>query len=132
MDHFGYEVAYSKDWHSPTWYDARKFDECFGTLRGNRRAKEIMLLLHVVSSDDEDRTDRDPNGDGQGGGSQSGLSGQEGEDAGQSDNPGLSQDDRNHGTSNEGQEGNTDVNEGGGSTREADPQLRLAQDNALF
>ena len=94
LDHFGYDVAYSKDWHSPTWYDARKFDEWFGTLRSNRRAKEIMPLLHVVSSDDEDRTDRDPNGDGQGGGSQSGPSGQEGEDAGQSDNPGPSQDDQ--------------------------------------
>ena len=91
-----------------------------------------MPLLHIVSSDDEDRTDRDPNGDGQGGGSQSGPSGQEGKDAGQSDNPEPSQDDRNHGTSNEGQGGNTDVNEDGGSTREADPQLRLAQDNALF
>ena len=31
LDHFGYDVAYSQDWHSPTWYDARKFDEWFGT-----------------------------------------------------------------------------------------------------
>ena len=132
MDHFGYEVAYSKDWHSPTWYDARKFDKWFGTLRSNRRAKEIMPLLYVVSSDEEDRRDRDPNGDGQGGGSQSGPSGQEGKDAGQSGNLGPSQDDRNHGTSSDGQGGNTDANENGDYTREADPQLRLAQDNALF
>ena len=82
LDHFGYDVAYSKDWDSPTWYDAKKFDEWFGNLRSNRRAKKIMPLLQVVSSDDEDRTDRDPNGDGQGGGSQSGPSGQEGGDAG--------------------------------------------------
>ena len=64
-----------------------------------------MPLLHVVSSDDEDRTDRDPNGDGQGGGSQSSPSGQEGWDAGQSDNPGPSQNDQNNSTSNEAQGG---------------------------
>ena len=46
VDHFGYDVAYSKDWHSPTWYDARRFDKWFSTLRSNRRAKEIMPLLH--------------------------------------------------------------------------------------
>ena len=91
-----------------------------------------MPLLHVVSSDNEDRTDRDPNGDGQGGGSQSGPSGQEGGDAGQSDNPGPSQDDQNNGTSNEGQGGNSDANENGVSTRMAGSLLRLAQDNALF
>ena len=132
MDHFGYDVAHSQDWHSPTWYDARKFDEWFGTLRGNRRAKEIMPLLHVVSSDDKDRTDRDPHGDGQGGGSQSSPSGQEGRDAGQSDNPGPSQDDQNNGTSNGGQGGNINANENSGSTKTAGSLLRLAQDNALF
>ena len=91
-----------------------------------------MPLLHVVSSDDKDRTDRDPNGDGQGGGSQSGPSGQEGRDAGQSDNPGPSQDDQNNGTSNGGQGGNIDANENSHSTRTAGSLLRLAQDNALF
>ena len=111
LDHFGYDVALSQDWHSPMWYDARKFHEWFGTFRSNRRAKEIMPLLHVVSSDDEDRTDRDPNGDGQGGGSQSSPSGQEGRDAGQSDNPGPSQDDQDNSTSNGGQGGNIDAKE---------------------
>ena len=110
LDHFGYDVAFSHDWHSPTWYDARKFDERFGTLRSNRRAKEIMPLLHVVSSDDEDRTDRDPNGDGQGGGRQSSPSGQEGGNVNQADNSGPSQNDQNNSTSNGGQGGNIDAN----------------------
>ena len=132
LDHFGYDVAYSQDWHSPTWYDARKFDKWFGTLRSNRRAKEIMPLLHVVSSDDEDRTDRDPNGAGQGGGSQSSPSGQEGRNVDQADNPGPSQNNQDNSTSNGGQGGNIDANENNGSTRMARSLLRLVQDNALF
>ena len=132
MDHFGYDVAFSQDWHSPTWYDARKFDEWFSTLRSNRRAKEIMPLLHVVSSDDEDRTDRDPNGGGQGGDSQSSPSGQEGENVDQADNPGSSQNNQNNSTSNGGQGDNIDANENNGSTRMAGSLLRLVQDNALF
>ena len=91
-----------------------------------------MPLLHVVSSDDEDRTDRDPNGDGQGGGSQSSPSGQEGRDAGQSDDLRPSQSDQNNSSSNGGQGGNIEANESNGSTRTAASLLRLAQDNALF
>ena len=131
LDHFGYDVAFSQDWHSPTWYDARKFEEWFGTLSSNRRAKEIMPLLHVVSSDDEDRDDRDPNGDGQEGGHQNSPSGQKGENVDQADNPGSSQNDQNNTTSDRGQGDNIDANENNGSTRTAGSLLRLAQDNAL-
>ena len=91
-----------------------------------------MPLLHVVSSDDEDREDRDPNGDGQGSGSQDNPSGQEGKNVDQADNPGSSQNDQNNSTSNGGQGGNIDANENNGSTRMAGSLLRLAQDNALF
>ena len=131
MDHFSYEVAYSKDWHLSTWYDARKFDKWFGTL-SNRRAREIMPLLHIVSSDDEDRTDGGPSSDGQESSGQSGPTTQEGGNTDQPDNPGPSQDDRNQDMTSEGQGGNTDMNEDINSAREIDPQLRLAQDNALF
>ena len=54
MDHFGYEAPYLKDWALSTWYDQSKFNEWFATLRSNRRSKEIMPLLHEISSDEED------------------------------------------------------------------------------
>ena len=91
-----------------------------------------MPLLHVVSSDDEDREDLDPNGDGQGGGSQDNPSGQEGENVNQADNPGFSQNDQNNTTSDGGQGGNVNADENNGSTRTAGSLLKLAQDNALF
>ena len=92
LDHFGYDVAYSKDWHLPTWYDARKFDEWFGTMRSNRRARDVMPLLHVVSSDDEDSHDNGPGSSGVQGSVNQGSAVQEGGDANGSGDPGPSQD----------------------------------------
>ena len=54
LDHFGYEVAFLKDWHMETWFNQKKFDSWFATLRNNRRLKAIMPLLHEISSDDSD------------------------------------------------------------------------------
>ena len=55
-------MPFLKDWTLSTWYHQTEFDEWFATLRSNRRAKEIMPLLHEISSDDED----DQGGDGRG------------------------------------------------------------------
>ena len=60
LDHFGYEVAFLKDWHMETWFNQRKFDSWFATLRNNRRLKAIMPLLHEISSDDSDDDGGDP------------------------------------------------------------------------
>ena len=51
-----------------TWYHQSQFNDWFATLRSNRRAREIMPLLHEISSDEED----DEGGDGRGGSARTG------------------------------------------------------------
>ena len=62
LDHFGYEAPYLKDWTLSTWYDQTRFNDWFATLRSNRRAKDIMPLLHEISSDDDDEEGQDRGG----------------------------------------------------------------------
>ena len=61
LDHFGYEVAFLKDWYMETWFNQKKFESWFATLRNNRRLKAIMPLLHEISSDDSDDDGGDSN-----------------------------------------------------------------------
>ena len=65
LDHFGYDVAYLKDWYMDVWYNQNRFNTWFATLRNNRRSRAIMPLLHEISSDDSDDNGEDE-GEGRG------------------------------------------------------------------
>ena len=89
-----------------TWYHQSQFNDWFATLRSNRRAKEIMPLLHEISSDDED----DQEGDGRGGSTRT---------AGTTQGP-PAEVDSGPGPSSSPEEGQCDQPENGTSSKEKD------------